>query len=277
MTSGRQRPIFPHLVWFTAFGFAVALHAIVLLLIQFPPPSRSIVQPSRPPLEITLIQRPSPAAPSQPEFFSNDNQVAPAPTPPLQPAALAPLRPTAVPTSQAKVVTTDRNESRTATQLPAPIPVVAPPATAPEKKFSVADALAEAATIDREITGQHRTQERTIYINSVNAQKYKAAAYEKAWQDKVERIGNFNYPEAARRKNLSGALILSVSVDKSGAIRDIEIRRPSGHPELDEAAVRIVKLGAPYAKFPPALAEEADILVITRTWKFLTNAFSAEN
>ena len=49
------------------------------------------------------------------------------------------------------------------------------------------------------------------------------------------------------------------------------MHRSSGHALLDEAAVRIVKLAAPYAPFPPAIRKDTDIIEITRTWAF-TNA-----
>ena len=110
-----------------------------------------------------------------------------------------------------------------------------------------------------------------MYINSVNAHKYKAASYERTWQDKVERIGNLNYPHEARRKNLSGALLLSVGINRDGTIYNVKVNRSSGHKVLDDAAVRIVRLAGPYAPFPNELAEEAEILVITRTWKFFDN------
>ena len=111
-------------------------------------------------------------------------------------------------------------------------------------------------------------QQRMVYINAVNAHKYNAAAYESAWQEKVERIGNLNYPEEARRGNLSGSLLLAVAVNKDGSIYSIQVRQSSGEPVLDEAAQQIVRMAAPFAAFPEELQEEADILVIARTWRF---------
>jgi protein TonB len=84
----------------------------------------------------------------------------------------------------------------------------------------------------------------------------------------VERIGKLNYPEQARREHLSGTLLLAVAVRKDGSIYRIEIRRSSGHKILDEGAVRIVQLAAPFGHFPPDLEKETDIVVITRVWKF---------
>lgn len=109
---------------------------------------------------------------------------------------------------------------------------------------------------------------RQIPIETLKVPKYKAAAYEQAWQSKVERVGNLNYPEVARKNKLSGTLRLSVGINPDGTIHTITVRQSSGHTELDEAAARIVRLAAPYARFPDELRAEAEVLVITRTWRF---------
>jgi len=114
--------------------------------------------------------------------------------------------------------------------------------------------------------------ERVTPIKQIRAHKYVAAAYERAWQEKVERIGNLNYPDEARRRGLSGRLLISVWVAKDGTVRKIKIHRSSGHKVLDQAAVRIVRLAAPFAPFPKELAAQTDVLVITRTWNFYNEA-----
>lgn len=117
----------------------------------------------------------------------------------------------------------------------------------------------------------HASRPRRKYI-SANTKEYKFAAYMEAWRAKVERIGNINYPEEARRRDLSGSLLLDVALDPDGSVREIAVRRSSGHKILDEAAVRIVKLASPFAPFPPNILKEVDILHVTRTWKFLNSA-----
>ena len=111
-------------------------------------------------------------------------------------------------------------------------------------------------------------QPRRKPVNS-STQEYKYAAYLEAWRSKVERIGNLNYPDEAKRRRLHGHLILHVAVKADGSIERIRVVQPSGHKLLDDAAVRIVRLSAPFAPFPPEIREEADILDITRTWQFL--------
>ena len=80
-------------------------------------------------------------------------------------------------------------------------------------------------------------------------------------------MGTLNYPDAARGK-LYGSLLLSVSIRADGSVEKVSVQRSSGHKVLDEAAVRIVKMAAPYAPFPPDIRKDYDIIEITRTWKF---------
>jgi len=122
------------------------------------------------------------------------------------------------------------------------------------------------AEIDRRSQAASKRDRRKA-INA-STQEYKYAAYLEAWRKKVERIGNLNYPDEAKRKKLYGALMLHVAVKADGSIEQIRIIRPSGHKILDDAAKRIVRLSAPFAPFPPNIREEVDVLDITRTWQF---------
>ncbi|WP_018168936.1 energy transducer TonB [Thioalkalivibrio sp. ALMg9] len=109
---------------------------------------------------------------------------------------------------------------------------------------------------------------RTRYLDSLAARSAPEAAYLQAWINKVERLGNVNYPDEARRRGLSGTLVLSVRLNPEGELINIEVARSSGEPVLDQAAILIVELAAPYAPFTEAMREEYDELVITRTWAF---------
>ena len=115
------------------------------------------------------------------------------------------------------------------------------------------------------------TRPRRTFI-SASTRTYKYAAYMEAWRAKVERVGNLNYPDEARRRKLSGSLILDVSLNPDGTVSQITIRRSSGHKILDDAAIRIVNLASPFAPFPDNIKVDTDILHITRTWQFLNNS-----
>jgi protein TonB len=92
--------------------------------------------------------------------------------------------------------------------------------------------------------------------------------YAAAWVRKVENIGEMNFPEVARRLNLSTGPVLDVAIRADGTVQEIRVLRSSGNAELDQAAQRIVRLGAPYAPFPPALRQQYDLLRISRSWRF---------
>src|SRR5690606_18706368 len=94
------------------------------------------------------------------------------------------------------------------------------------------------------------------------------AEYVEAWRKKIELIGTEHYPDQARGK-VYGSLQLTVHIRKDGSLDRVEIERPSPEPILNLAASRIVQLAAPFAPFPPSMAEKTDILAITRTWNFV--------
>ena len=100
--------------------------------------------------------------------------------------------------------------------------------------------------------------------------EYRFARYVEDWRMKVERIGNLNYPEAARKDKLYGNLQLTVSIRADGSVESIEINRSSGEKILDDAAINIVKLAGQngFSPFPPDIRQDTDILHITRTWVF---------
>ena len=95
----------------------------------------------------------------------------------------------------------------------------------------------------------------------------KGAWYKDDWRKKVERVGNLNYPEEARRKQIYGNLRLLVSINRDGSLYEVLVLESSGQPLLDQAAQRIVRLAAPFAPFTGDLAD-IDRLEIIRTWKF---------
>ncbi|MDR0672323.1 MAG: TonB family protein [Zoogloeaceae bacterium] len=144
-------------------------------------------------------------------------------------------------------------------------PQSAPPA-AGEDLLESARAMARLEGEIARNTDAYNKRPRKVFIGA-RTQEYRFAQYIEDWRQKVERWGALNYPEAARGK-LYGALVLTVTLDKSGSILDIHIDHPSPHSVLNDAAYRIVKDAGPYAPFPPAIARDTDQVVITRTWTF---------
>jgi protein TonB len=89
-----------------------------------------------------------------------------------------------------------------------------------------------------------------------------------AWVAKVERVGNLNYPEEVRRLKLVGDLMMTVGINHDGSVESSEIGSSSGLPLRAQAAVRIVRLAAPYSPLPEYINKNVDVLHITRTWRF---------
>ena len=101
------------------------------------------------------------------------------------------------------------------------------------------------------------------------------AYYLDAWRRKVERVGQLNYPAEAKARGLTGTLRLRVSIAADGALNDVRVVEGSGHAVLDAAALRIVRLAAPYAPFSPTMRAATEVLEIERTWQFRNSRLSA--
>jgi protein TonB len=109
------------------------------------------------------------------------------------------------------------------------------------------------------------------FIDATSAKSAVEAAYITDWVQRVEGIGNLNYPEEARRDRISGKLILNVLLDTKGEVVKVQVAVSSGNRVLDEAAVQIVKISSPFPAFSAEMKEKYDQLMITRTWLFKTN------
>jgi len=139
----------------------------------------------------------------------------------------------------------------------------------PTPAFDLADrALAIAkleAQIDRQVEEYNKRPRRKQI--GLRAESAVEAQYLEDWRLKIERIGNLNYPEAAKGR-LYGNLVVWVEIRSDGELDNVEIRRSSGQKVLDDAALRIVRLSAPFSKFSPDLKREMDIISFARTWTF---------
>lgn len=167
-----------------------------------------------------------------------------------------------------------------------PIPVKPAPAVAPQPKsaekpaepepqrpvtsgLDVMDSIAAIARmeaqIDRRLNEYAKRPRKTVI--GARTREHRFAQYLEDWRLKIERVGTLNYPEAARGR-LYGSLLLLVSIRADGSLDRVEIQRSSGVKLLDDAAIRIVELAAPFAPFPPDIRTDTDIIEIVRTWTF---------
>ena len=94
------------------------------------------------------------------------------------------------------------------------------------------------------------------------------APYLDGWRTKVERLGTLNYPTLARRLESSISPVLAVELGADGRLRRIAIQRSSGNPEIDQAALEILKLASPFDPFPKGLAAQYPVLRFAYEWRF---------
>lgn len=259
--------------------FAAAIvHIVIVLGMNFTAPQPEEVSRS---IDITLINTPAKKAPKKAQFLAQENQIGAGETnkkpepPPQQLSSQGNSQVKEVkksapeeskPKAAQKMITQQKAEKKVVT--------ASKPDTAhhTEKRPQLsAETLQQQITqlgTDIRLSQQSSDQTKIKFVDSVSAHKYVAAQYMKDWEGKVERTGNLNYPEVAAKKNFSGTLTMDVGIKADGSIYSIRINRSSGNPALDEAAIRIVRMSAPFAPLPLELRKELDVLVITRVWKF---------
>jgi protein TonB len=269
-----------------ALLIAVALHALVLLGVGFER-GQDAPRPAERLLEVMVVrpQQPAEKPPEQPEALAQVNQqggaadevveisarpagplVEPAPPEPIAPEAPVPVEePAPAPTPREIVAAPAADEKPAVPALTAERPRRASAASLIASTQIEIDRLT--TEIDRRNRGTGSTRRKSV---NASTQEYKYAAYLEAWRQKVERVGNLNYPDEAKRQKLYGDLILHVALRPDGSVDNIRVVRSSGQKVLDDAAIRIVRLAAPFAPFPPDIRAEADFLDITRTWQFMS-------
>ena len=101
-------------------------------------------------------------------------------------------------------------------------------------------------------------------LSSTSAKSPAEAAYLEMWQRRVQRIGNANYPAGGGQ----GDLRLQVRIGYDGTLLDARVVESSGIAALDAAALRIVRLAAPFAQFSVDMRKSYDQLEIMRRWRF---------
>ncbi len=265
-----------------ALGVSLVVHAVVLS-IQFKLP-QALGKVTEQALDVILVNAKSASRPhdAQAKAQANlegggnveENRRAATPLP----ASKDSRDGDAVVEARQKVTALEAEQRRMMTQLKSSRAVASTehrdPTPARTPTISGADLVSSAismvrleAEINRNLE-EYNKRPRTARIGA-RTSEYRFAQYIEDWRQKVERIGNLNYPEAARGR-MYGSLILSVTIKADGSIKEILVDRPSGFRVLDDAARNIVRLagGIP---FPPNIARDTDEIEITRTWTF-TNA-----
>nr|MDT0250284.1 TonB family protein [Endozoicomonas sp.] len=137
----------------------------------------------------------------------------------------------------------------------------------PRKHIDLKNEIASLEAQFHQQRQEHAKRPRVKRLNAASTLQEAGAFYKESWRRKVEKVGNINYPEKARRDQLYGELRLMVAIKRDGTLSSVEIMASSGYKVLDDAAIRIVKLASPFAPFDDTL-KSYDIVEIIRTWRF---------
>lgn len=263
------------------FVLATGLHALLFFGINFgivlnPVPRLADT------LDVVLVQWRSEEAPDEADYLAQVDQAGGGDT-------VEPTRPTEDVSGELPTPEEGRDELRAeqavpevsietreviAAEAPAEEAIRPTDVEQPENEMPTAAELLqqsmEMASLQPEVSRESQwksKQPRREFITA-NTREYEFASYMSGWVSKVERVGNMNYPADLRRKQLHGDLVMTVGINQNGTVESVQVMRSSGVPEIDEAAIRIVRLAAPYAPLPDNITDRVDVLHITRTWRF---------
>ena len=260
--------------------FSIVAHAVLALglTFEFEKPA-----PQLPSIDVILVQSANSDKPDKADFIAQannsgggDSERARRPSQPLSSPLPKPVPGVApVPLEDGAPKPTPPSPSELLTQKRADFSVVsdrqAPESERPSThELETEQRRMEMAKLAEEIQREsvrYAKRPKRKYI-SANTREYEFAAYMHAWVPRIERIGNLNYPDEARRRQLHGQLVLTVGLQRDGRVKSIDVIQSSGHKMLDDAAIRIVRLAEPFPALP-AGKDNVDELYISRTWQFL--------
>jgi protein TonB len=139
---------------------------------------------------------------------------------------------------------------------------------------SLLNASKEIASLEARLKDEQQklqSRSRTGRVTSLSTLAKADALYLERWRQKIETIGNLNYPIEARNKGIEGSLQMLVTLSADGSVKQLEVLKSSGYSILDDAAVRTVRTASPFEPFPIEMRQRLDRLEIIRTWKFEKN------
>ncbi|MEO6263652.1 MAG: energy transducer TonB [Luteimonas sp.] len=260
---------------------SLLLHGMLLLGVGF---ALEDAAPVLPTLDVILTRTSSALTPKQADFLAQANNQGggehdktsrprdtqtgrvPKPDDGVAPRELRAQAPAPQPPPQARVISSHRGQAR------APLPEATPqvePTPLPQGRERIERDLAMARlAAEIHLRSERYAKRPKRKFVSASTREYAWAGYLRAWVDRVERVGNLNYPDEARRRRLAGELVISIAIRRDGSIERADIIQSSGIRLLDDAALRIARLAEPYPPLPKT-EDNIDVLHVTRTWQFL--------
>jgi len=279
------------------FGFTIFLSACLhIMLIAGVGFSYLEKSNSAPPIEITLAQYRSDIAPDEADYIAQENQTgsgtldsAAAPSSPfdaefhdeliqqVDPISQAPAPNRQTEPNDLAILSSLEAEQRLEQQLEEEAPETDMPLS---EQATPEDLSLAIASLQAQLDLQQQAyakRPRKYTISSASTKRRHDALYLDSWRKRIENVGNLNYPEQARSQEIFGSLRMLVALRPNGSVQEIRILQSSGHRLLDEAAIDIVRLAAPFDPFPEEMLADVDILEIIRTWRFHQgNSFTSQ-
>jgi periplasmic protein TonB len=269
----------PNRILQLAIGFSLLLHAIILS-IHFKLPERIKNSLQSPPLEVTLVNARTIEKPVKPDALAQANLDGGGNTDqkrqlksPLPRSATDAQR-TQLDVAQERVQELEREVQELMAQLKksksSTSPKLKPDESQNKQLSEVQERMLELQRLEAQIAKDLEAYQQRPKKKHIGARtaEFRFARYVEDWRLRVEQVGNQNYPQEARDRSVYGNLILTVGIRADGAVESVEIDKSSGKRLLDTAAMRTIKLAAPFAPFPADIRVDTDILYITRTWSF---------
>jgi protein TonB len=288
--AGVERGTFLHRLQVRMRGalvLSVLLHAALIYGIAFKVPPKPAPVDDTKALEVVLVNARSQTAPRAPDALAQQNldgggdteQKRRARTPLPVVRNQKPDAEVELALKRVEALEREARELMTQTMPQTPVDTVPaqksvatpePEATARPSATEIMQRSFEIARLEGQIARDmdtHQQRPRRRFLGA-RTQEYRFARYIEDWRQKIQRVGDLNYPQAARDQRLHGSLVVTVAIKSDGSVERVEINRPSGQRILDDAARHIVALAAPFGAFPPDIAKDTDVLHITRTWTF---------
>jgi protein TonB len=268
----------------TTCFLAAVFHGIVILGVTFSSANRDAAGPDGPALEVVLVNEQAPRAAANPHarYVAQRSQAGGGNTrdgrTQIPRSSAAPVDQMGMPDGAGMAAQQADGDSGDPALLATSAPSVKILYFAPPLAAEVASKMPELLenrpdfgmtpsdeAIDLRLRGEAKNQ---LWV-AADTRESDVAVYLDGWRRKIERVGTMNFPDVARRRKMSGTPVIEVTIGADGKLLQTVIRRSSGHAEIDEAAIRILKLAAPYDPFPAAMGTTHDQIRIAYEWQFL--------
>lgn len=263
------------------FVLSLLLHSVLILGLGF---AMEDAAPVLPTLDVIMSETQSPLTRKQADFLAQVNNQGggehdkttrpheaqagrvPQPEEGIAPKPLRAQSPAPQPPPQTRVVSNLRSPDRM--PVPKATPQVDENALPPGPEKIEHDIAMARLAAEIQLNSERYAKRPKRKFVSASTREYEYAAYLRGWVERVQRVGNLNYPDEARRRRIGGLLVISVAIRRDGTVERADVIQSSRIPMLDAAALRIVKLSEPFAPLPKS-KDDIDILHVTRTWQFL--------